>query len=172
MRILEILPKRQVVCYLIISLIAPLAADAATPFSQQAGPKQQQSTVAPQGSAQDRKSEAATVTGDEAMPAPSYPDSPDATRSQAIDQAVSARSLQPTPESQQASDSQKPVGTAAAPYEKTSGVAASRPAGAVIAPAKQRRTRSILIKVGVIVAAGAALGTVVALSEGSSSRPH
>ncbi len=70
------------------------------------------------------------------------------------------------------SDAQKPVGTAAAPYEKTTGVAASRPAGAVIAPAKQRRARSILIRVGVIVGAAVAVGTVVALSRGSSSRPN
>lgn len=66
----------------------------------------------------------------------------------------------------------KPIGTAVAPYEKTTGVTASRPAGAVIAPAKQRRVRSILIKVGVIVAAGVAVGTVVALSHGSPSQPH
>ncbi len=65
-----------------------------------------------------------------------------------------------------------PVGTAAAPYEKGIGVAASRPAGAVIAPAKQRRTRSILIRVGLIVAAGVAIGTVVALSSASPSTAH
>ena len=52
------------------------------------------------------------------------------------------------------------------------GIAASRPAGAAIAPAKQRRTRSILIKVGLIVGAAVAIGTVVALSESSPSRPN
>ncbi len=66
----------------------------------------------------------------------------------------------------------KPVGTAAAPYEKITGVTASRPAGAVIAPAKQRRVRSILIRVGVVVGAAVAVGTVVALSHGSPSRPQ
>jgi hypothetical protein len=66
----------------------------------------------------------------------------------------------------------EPVGTAAAPYEKVTGVPASMPAGAAIAPAKQKRTRSILIKVGLIVAAGVAIGTVVALSTASSSKPH
>ena len=65
-----------------------------------------------------------------------------------------------------------PVGTAAAPYEKTTGVAASRPAGAVIAPGKQRRARSILIRVGVVVGAAVAIGTVVALSRSSPSRPN
>jgi hypothetical protein len=64
------------------------------------------------------------------------------------------------------------VGTAAAPAETNAGVAASRPAGAVIAPGKQRRVRAILIKVSIVVAAGVAVGTVVALSHGSSSQPH
>lgn len=65
-----------------------------------------------------------------------------------------------------------PVGTAAAPYEKTLGVAVSRPAGAVIAPAKQRRSHSLLIKVGLLVAGAAAIGTVVVLSNASPSRPN
>jgi hypothetical protein len=68
--------------------------------------------------------------------------------------------------------SQAPVGTAAAPYEKSIGVAASRPAGAVIAPGKQRRTRSFVIKVGLLVGAAAAVGTVAALSSGSPSKPQ
>jgi hypothetical protein len=65
----------------------------------------------------------------------------------------------------------KPVGTAAAPYEPTLGIAASRPAGAAIAPAKQRRVRTILISLGVIAGAGIAIGSVAALSHGSPSHP-
>lgn len=65
-----------------------------------------------------------------------------------------------------------PVGTAVAPYEGASGITGSRPAGAVIAPGKQRRVRSILIKIGVVVGAAAAVGTVVALSHASPSQPH
>jgi hypothetical protein len=65
----------------------------------------------------------------------------------------------------------RPVGAAAAPYENPSGVAASRPAGAVIAPAKQRRRRSIFIKIGIVVGAGAAVAAVALLSRSSSSRP-
>ena len=64
------------------------------------------------------------------------------------------------------------VGTAAAPYEKASGVTASRPAGAVIAPAKQHRVRRIFIRVGILAAAGAALGAVAVLSHASPSRPN
>ena len=65
-----------------------------------------------------------------------------------------------------------PQGTAAAPVERTVGVAASRPAGAAIAPAKQKRARSFLIRVGIVVGAAVAVGTVVALSNASPSRPH
>jgi hypothetical protein len=65
----------------------------------------------------------------------------------------------------------KPVGTAAAPLEKTTGVSASRPAGAVIAPAKQRRARAIFIRVAVVVAAAAAVGAVIGLSKTNNGRP-
>jgi hypothetical protein len=68
-------------------------------------------------------------------------------------------------------DVQKPAGTAASPIEKSTGIAASNPAGVAIAPAKQKRSRSILIKVGALVGAGAALGTVMALSQASPSKP-
>ncbi len=85
---------------------------------------------------------------------------------------VNAQSLgQSGTSSSQQDGSQKPVGTAAAPYERTMGVAASRPAGAAIAPAKQRRVRTIFISVGVIAGAAIAVGSVAALSHGSPSRP-
>jgi hypothetical protein len=66
---------------------------------------------------------------------------------------------------------QEPRGTAAAESVPTTGIAASRPAGAAIAPAKQRRVRSLLIKVGVVVGAGIAAGTTLALSKASPSKP-
>ncbi len=66
---------------------------------------------------------------------------------------------------------QKPVGTAAAEAPEASGVAASEPAGVAIAPAKQRRVRTLVIKVGAIIAAGVAVGTVVALTEATPSKP-
>lgn len=69
-------------------------------------------------------------------------------------------------------NSSPPVGTAVAPYEKTTGVAASRPAGAVIAPAKQKRRRAFVVRVGLLVGAAVAVGTVVALSKGSPSHPN
>jgi hypothetical protein len=63
------------------------------------------------------------------------------------------------------------VGTAAAPAETSAGIAASRPAGAVIAPAKQKRRHTILIRVAVVVGAAVAIGTVAALSHASASEP-
>lgn len=85
----------------------------------------------------------------------------------------SAQNQQPaqTADTQQQNQKQ-PVGTAVAPVVKPEGVAASRPAGAAIAPAKQRRVRSFAIRVGLLVAAGVAIGTVAAASLGSPARPH
>ena len=90
---------------------------------------------------------------------------PDAPAPQLADPPAPSNNLQA------AQQNSNPVGTAAAPVAKPSGVAASRPAGAVIAPAKQRRRKAILIRVGIIVGAGVAVGTVAALSRSSSGRP-
>lgn len=65
-----------------------------------------------------------------------------------------------------------PVGTAAAPYEKPLGPGGARPAGAVIAPAKQRRAHSLALRVGLIVGAAVAVGTVVGLSKASPSHAN
>jgi hypothetical protein len=54
---------------------------------------------------------------------------------------------------------------------RVSGVAASQPAGVAIAPAKQRRVRTIVIRVSAIVGAGAAVGTVAALTRATPSKP-
>jgi len=81
------------------------------------------------------------------------------------------QSATPPPTQQNQGSLQKPAGTAAAPAPQITGVAASKPAGAAYAPAKQRRVRMLLIKVGAVVAAGAAVGTVAALSQASPSRP-
>jgi hypothetical protein len=104
----------------------------------------------------------ATVPGDseEALAA--------GTQAQAASQAGTP---QATGANQQQSP-QKPIGTAAAPPEGAVGITASRPAGAVIAPAKQRRVRTILIRVGLLVGAGVALGTVLALTHATPSRPQ
>jgi hypothetical protein len=67
---------------------------------------------------------------------------------------------------------QQPVGTAAAPGEKPTGVPGSRPSGAAIAPAKQKRVRAIVISLGIVLAAGAAIGATAGLSKASHSTPQ
>ncbi len=66
---------------------------------------------------------------------------------------------------------QKPVGTATAEAPTTTGIAASQPAGAAIAPAKQHRVRTIVLRTGAIIGAAVAVGTVVALAEATPSKP-
>jgi hypothetical protein len=66
---------------------------------------------------------------------------------------------------------QEPLGTATAEGVPVVGGAASRPAGEAIAPDKQKQRRSLLIKIGLIAAAGAAGGIVYGLSKGTSSKP-
>jgi hypothetical protein len=133
-------------CLVISSLVASAETGAA---------RAQQVESVPPGQSQSRAPDSGTQ-GPDANSAPSQtpPDSP------------------PAAPPQPPAVPHEPVGTAAAPYEKVTGVPASRPAGSAIAPAKQKGARSILIKVGLIVAAGVAIGTVVALSTASSSKPH
>lgn len=66
---------------------------------------------------------------------------------------------------------QRPVGTATAPAPAVSGVTAAQPAGVAIAPAKQHRVRTIILRTGAILGAAAAVGTVVALTEATPSKP-
>lgn len=66
---------------------------------------------------------------------------------------------------------QRPVGTAAAEAPRVSGITAAQPAGIAIAPGKQHRVRTIAIKVGAILGASAALGTVIALTAATPSKP-
>ena len=77
-----------------------------------------------------------------------------------------------TQDADQQNQPQKPVGTAAGPVTRPAGVAGARPSGAAIAPAKQRRVHAFYFRVGIIVAAAAATGAVIALSHASPGRPQ
>lgn len=72
-----------------------------------------------------------------------------------------------TPEVKQ----QRPVGTAAAETPMVSGITAAEPAGFAVAPAKQHRVRTLVIKIGAIAGAAVALGTTVALTMATPSKP-
>lgn len=75
------------------------------------------------------------------------------------------------PPQTKAEPQQEPLGAATAEGVPTVGGGASRPAGAAIAPAKQNQKRSLLLKMGLIAAAGVAAGTVYGLSKGTSAKP-
>jgi hypothetical protein len=115
------------------------------------------------------------------------PDSPSATLAklqppafpQSSAQSQSGATAPPVPQGQQNQSTQsqaqpapqKPEGTAAAEPTHAGGVAASQPAGVAIAPDKQHRARTIVIRVGAIIGAAAAIGAVVALTEATGSKP-
>jgi hypothetical protein len=64
-----------------------------------------------------------------------------------------------------------PSGAAGAKAAPAKGAPASRPVGSAIAPAKQRERRSLLIKMGLVAGACVAVGSAIALSKGSPSKP-
>jgi cobalamin biosynthesis Mg chelatase CobN len=167
MRITTGWQQRQIAGCLVIFLAVPFAEAANTrPQPVQSG-QQAQTAPTTQSQSSDAASDNSPTSTSQPEPSPNGSDSASSNES---NQGQSSGTLPSAPQQQQNGTS-NPVGTAAAPYEKTTGVAASRPAGAVVAPAKQKRSRSFLIRVGLIVGACVAVGTVVALSAGSPSRP-
>jgi|SRR5579859_6799161 len=163
--------KREIAFGLVIMLAIPLAEAAAqSPHESVSGQPVESAPIIRSGprssTSQTVKVEPGTSESDSTLP-----DSPPPAQSQSA--SLGGQLAKPQSEGDQKGDATpKPVGSAVAPFEKTTGVAASRPAGAVIAPGKQRRARSIVIRMSIAVGAAVAIGTVVALSHGSSSRPN
>jgi cytoskeletal protein RodZ len=135
---------RRLAAGLLMLLLVVQGAESA--MAQQTGPAQQSAQQAEQASLPE-------------SPAPAA----DRQRSDQSEQSTSAK---------QDGESQKPIGTAAAPEVNPVGVAGAKAAGAAIAPAKQRRAHSFVIKFALIAGAAAAGGAVVALTAGSRSRPQ
>jgi len=177
---------RQIAVCLALVLVATLVS--AAPFPQQATNAAQEAASAASAPSQSQEPEngdqklhvkpALLETTTDNLAANGLPDSPGSVRSQGVGQNVDQNQDNSQPSGGQPASSQppqtatqEPAGTAAAPSVKVTGVAASQPAGAAIAPGKQKRARSILIKVGVVLGAAVAVGTVVALSSASPSRP-
>jgi hypothetical protein len=119
----------------------------------------------------------ATVSAQNSEQRQELPDSPGAVIAPKVIEArlfqgqTSSSSSSSPAASQPTQSASKPVGTAVAEEPPTTGIAASNPSGAAIAPAKQRRVRTVLIRVGAILGAGVAVGTVAALASASPSRP-
>lgn len=97
---------------------------------------------------------------------------PQQNRSQTSQSSSGQSQAPPAPEQNPPSTPpQKPVGTAAAETPNISGIAASQPAGIAIAPAKQRRARTLVLRYGAMAGAAVAIGTVVALTRATASKP-
>jgi hypothetical protein len=129
---------------------------------QQADPVKNSSAPSPAGPSPDAQSSNPPVS------APAQPTQNQPGPVQAA--PVQSAPVQPVQAAPQPS-TPKPEGTAAAGANPATGVAASQPAGMAIAPAKQHRTRTLVLRTGAILGAGVALGTVFALTEGTSSKP-
>ena len=159
---------------------------------QQAATSAHTSSIAVAGAANQPSSAAAT----EETASAELPDSPGAVQSQAENSPQQQTNPSSTAEPRQQSDmgssitlapqspepaapapdspaikQQRPVGTAAAETPMVSGTTAAQPAGFAVAPARQHRTRTLVIKVGAIAGAAVALGTTMALTMATPSKP-
>lgn len=141
-----------------VSLAQARAADPVPPTDSQAQPANTQPNAsAPSAPAQEDSQPQANP-----LPAQNSQQPPDPTPAQNTPQNEDQKK---TP------DQQQPAGAAAAQLGRTTGGAASKPAGAAMAPAKQRQSRSLLLKMGLLAAAGVAVGTVVGLTKATPSKP-
>jgi hypothetical protein len=167
MRISTSWQQREIAACLIMLLAVPFAEAASTQAQATAAGQQPATTSATQS----QSSNGATGPANPATSQVSAtPGSSTVVSSGDGNQEKSLATLPVAPQ-QQENGTPNPVGTAAAPYEKPTGIPASRPAGAVVAPGKQKRSRSFLIRVGLIVGACVAVGAVIGMSAGSPSRP-
>lgn len=145
----------------------------ATAGSAQAGPgdpaQAQPATPKPAEPAPDTANDKSVGGRQDATPRQPVTTYPDASGAALKTQSADRQPLPAAP--QPKTQPEEPQGAATAEKVSTAGGAAAKPAGVAIAPAKQHRTRSILIKVGALAAAGAAAGTVYALSRSTPSVP-
>jgi hypothetical protein len=164
------LTERKIGGCLVLILAAPTAKAAAMPRQDEATVRQEQSALYSGAQEIAAESGGGMPTVNSARSDATLPDAPEVAQSQSPRSKEQDGSSQPGRDQQQNGGVQ-PVGTAAAPSVTRTGVTAAKPAGAAIAPAKQRRVRIILISLGVVAAACAAVGTVAGLSHTSPSQP-
>ena len=153
-----------------VQLASPAALPDAPSTVQEAQTVAQNTPAPPATAAPDQNAPPPQTAPDQAPPAPTAPAQNGATTAP-VPTTTPAPNQAPPAQNAPAKPTQEPAGAAAAQSGVTTGGAASKPAGMAIAPAKQRQVRSFLIKMAAIAAGGAAIGTVVALSKGSPSKP-
>jgi cytoskeletal protein RodZ len=88
-----------------------------------------------------------------------------------VGQTTPSKDAEQSIQTQQQDGTQKPRGAAAAESANIGGVAASRPSGVAIAPAKQHRRRAFWVRVGAVAGAGVAVGAALGLARSSPSKP-
>lgn len=184
MRIKRRLIEKPMAAFMVLLLAVPVAR--AAPLPAQDAAAGQETQAAPQSATQQDSSTPDSVSGSTPektaqtpgaeMPSSGGTPAPRAEVAQNGDQSEPANNSQASDlqasQPQDQSAPAKPVGTAAAPAVHDTGVAGSRVSGAAIAPAKQRRVRTFLISIAVVVAACVAVGTVVALTHATPSQPR
>jgi hypothetical protein len=144
-------------CLVVATLVVPVRASALVcPVD---GPEQQATSSALPNDPSDRLSGADKDNG-------ARPSAPLDSASPAVDQTPTQ-----TPKPSDQTPTPTPLGTAAAPETGHDGVPGSAPAGAAIAPAKQRRVWRFSIKTALVVGAVVAVGIVAGVSLASPSRP-
>ncbi len=170
MKIAGWLTERQIGGCLVLILAAPSAKAVVMPRQDELTARPAQSATHSGTQKVGADSGSGNPTVGSAQTDTTIPDAPEVAQSQNPTSSGQNSSSQPSQDPQQNGAAQ-PVGTAAAPGVTRTGVTASKPAGAAIAPAKQRRVRTFLISIVVVAAAGAAIGTVAGLSRTSPSQP-
>jgi predicted component of type VI protein secretion system len=151
-----------------------LCAQQTNPSTAQQPPETSQQPATTQQPAQTNTTQPATTPAPAAAPAQSTQPAAPANQTQPQQQpSPNAAPAQTTtvPEGPKPKPQTEPVGAATAESVPTAGGAAAKPAGIAIAPAKQHQTRSLILKIGAVAAGAAALGTIFALSHGTSATP-
>jgi cytoskeletal protein RodZ len=146
----------------LVGILSIATAAFAEPFQQNSQDSTSPPQVADEHKAQGLPS--ASVTSNSAS-VPSSRELPDAPTPAQSSQQNQQDSIQPQ------NPNSVPSGAAGAKAPTVRGAPASRPIGAAIAPTKQKQRRSLIIKAGLIAGACVAVGSVVALSRSSPSRP-
>ncbi len=166
----------------LIASEAPMMACAPQSSQSEAGAQNSNSSVpeapqpqAPQSSESQPAPQPQAPQSSESQPAP-QPQATQCSDQQTAQPSAAQGSDQQTaqPSAAQGSDQQPalpPSGAAGAKASDAKGAPAAQPVGAAVAPARQHSHRSLLIKVGLVAGAAIAVGTVVALSAKSPTRP-
>jgi hypothetical protein len=160
-------PRRSLVHMLVIAVTLALCGLPQIAIAQSAATSQVPAMPAPEQSNSQANPGIVDPSKGPLQPVPPAGQLPEAPSAQAGQSGTPATA----PSSEQQTQTRQPEGAAVGQRGITSGGPASTPAGTAIAPAKQHQYRSLLIKIGAVAAAGAAIGTVIALTKGSPSNP-